>query len=359
MSSLILDSFEIHNFRPFRHLKIKRLARVNLIVGKNNVGKTSLLEALHLYGHGGVPAIVIQQLAARDEVSYFTSVKPQGAIEQGYDSVLAIRHLFYGHLNGSQHSIQLGPPNSPNQSLCLTVVDEEPGLSAVGDPVLVVKREGETKRYSLLRHFQGQLPPLTQAGIKSGCLFIPAQGLTNEEMEILWDNIALTDLEREMVSALQIMAPNVQGLNFIMASRRSRVRIPKVKLAKFAKPIALGTMGEGMNRILAIALALVNAKDGMLLIDDVESGFHYSVLTDVLRLIFQMAARLNIQVFVTSHRWECIDAFQIAANENENVEGLLFSLRNKKGKPGEVVAILYEEEELEAIITPSARIEVR
>ena len=293
------------NFRFFRHLKIKRLARVNLIVGKNNVGKTSLLEALYLYAHRGVPAMVIQQLAARDEVSYFTEVKPQGAIEQGYDSVLAIRHLFYGHLNGSQHSIQLGPPN---KSLCLTVVDEEPDLSGVGDPVLVVKIGEETKRYSLLRHFQGQLPPLTRAGIKNRCLFIPAQGLTNEEMEILWDNITLTDLEQEIVSALQIIAPNVQALNFIMASRRSRVRIPKVKIEKFAKPIALGTMGEGMNRILGIALGLVNAKDGMLLIDDVESGFHYSVLTDVLRLIFQMAARLNIQVFVTSHRWECIDA---------------------------------------------------
>ena len=359
MSSLILDSFEIHNFRLFRHLEIKKLARVNLIVGKNNVGKTSLLEALYLYGHRGVPAIVIQQLQARDEVSYFTEVKPQGAIEQGYDSVLAIRHLFYGHLNGSQRSIQLGPSNSADKNLCLTVVNEKTELSGVSEPVLVVKIGGETKRYSLVRYFQGQLPSLTRASIKNACLFMPAHGLTNEEMEVLWDNIALTDLEQEMISALQILAPNVQRLNFLMASQRSRVRIPKVKVAEFNEALALRSMGEGMNRILAIVLGLVNAKDGILLIDDVESGFHYSILTDVLRLIFQIAARLNIQVFITSHRWECVEAFSIAANESKNVEGRLFSLRNKKGKPGEVVAISYDEEELDAIITPSPRIEVR
>lgn len=44
--SLILDSLEIYNFRAFRHLRIERLARVNLIVGENNIGKTSLLEAI-------------------------------------------------------------------------------------------------------------------------------------------------------------------------------------------------------------------------------------------------------------------------------------------------------------------------
>jgi AAA15 family ATPase/GTPase len=49
MSGLILDSLKVRNFRGFRHLQIERLGRVNLIVGKNNVGKTSLLEALQLY----------------------------------------------------------------------------------------------------------------------------------------------------------------------------------------------------------------------------------------------------------------------------------------------------------------------
>ncbi|GAC1393566.1 MAG: hypothetical protein NVS4B11_00190 [Ktedonobacteraceae bacterium] len=46
MGDLILPSLEIRNFRGFHHLQIERLGRVNLIVGKNNIGKTSLLEAL-------------------------------------------------------------------------------------------------------------------------------------------------------------------------------------------------------------------------------------------------------------------------------------------------------------------------
>jgi len=69
MSSLILDSLEIRNFRTFRHLEISRLARVNLIVGENNVGKTTELTALELYACRGSPTVALKLLAARDEVS--------------------------------------------------------------------------------------------------------------------------------------------------------------------------------------------------------------------------------------------------------------------------------------------------
>jgi AAA15 family ATPase/GTPase len=67
MSDLILDSLEVRNFRGFRHLQIERLGRVNLIVGKNNVGKSSLLEALQLYAKRADPTLIFEFLKSRDE----------------------------------------------------------------------------------------------------------------------------------------------------------------------------------------------------------------------------------------------------------------------------------------------------
>src|SRR5690348_12744309 len=68
MGKLLLGSLEIHNFRGFHNLHIEHLGRVNLIVGKNNVGKTSLLEALRLYAERGSPVLILELLGARDEV---------------------------------------------------------------------------------------------------------------------------------------------------------------------------------------------------------------------------------------------------------------------------------------------------
>ena len=109
-----------------------------------------------------------------------------------------------------------------------------------------------------------------------------------------------------------------------------------------------------MNRMLGIALALVNAKDGMLLIDEVDTGLHYSVLPDLWKLIFEVAHRLNVQVFATSHSWDCIQAFQQAADANKDEEGVLVRLETQEG---EVAAVTFDERMLN--IATREHIEVR
>jgi AAA15 family ATPase/GTPase len=126
--------------------------------------------------------------------------------------------------------------------------------------------------------------------------------------------------------------------------------IPIIKVAGIEEPIALCSLGDGMQRIFGIALALVNAKDGILLIDEIENGLHYSVQPDIWRLICQLAQRLNVQVFATTHSWDCIEGFQTSAQK----EGLLIRLQSKKD---EISTVLYEEEDL--AIATREQIEVR
>ena len=106
--------------------------------------------------------------------------------------------------------------------------------------------------------------------------------------------------------------------------------------------------------MFGIALALVNAKDGMLLIDEVDTGLHYSVLPDLWKLIFEVAHRLNVQVFATSHSWDCIQAFQQAADANKDEEGVLIRL---EVQDGEVVPVTFDERMLN--IATREHIEVR
>jgi predicted ATP-dependent endonuclease of OLD family len=98
---------------------------------------------------------------------------------------------------------------------------------------------------------------------------------------------------------------------------------------------------------------LVNAKDGLLLIDEFENGMHYSVQLDVWRAIFKLSQRLGIQVFATSHIWDSIDTFQKAAAETPE-DGVLIRLARKGDA---IIPTIYTENEL-AIVTRD-RIEVR
>src|SRR5438309_9713890 len=95
MSNLILNSLEIRNLRGFKHLQIERLGRVNLIVGKNNIGKSSLLEALQIYAHNGDPTLIWKILQARDEGKPY-SRSSRGERPALESLLLELRHMFHG-----------------------------------------------------------------------------------------------------------------------------------------------------------------------------------------------------------------------------------------------------------------------
>ena len=130
--------------------------------------------------------------------------------------------------------------------------------------------------------------------------------------------------------------------------------MPIVRLEGSSEPITLRSMGDGMVRLFHLALALVNSKGGMLLVDEIENGIHYSVHEDLWKLVFKTAKDLDIQVFATTHSWDCIEAFQRAACEDVSSEGYLIRLGWKRDK---VVATVYDENDL-AVVTRD-QIEVR
>jgi len=152
---------------------------------------------------------------------------------------------------------------------------------------------------------------------------------------------------------MHIIELDVEKINLIGQERKS-ARIPIVKVRNVPEPIPLRSLGEGMTRLFGIVLALVNARDGLLLVDEVDSGLHYTVHPALWRLVFQIAAQLNVQVFATTHSWDCIEGFQQAAQEMEGAGGMLIRLERRQGH---IVPILFDTSRLS--IATRQEIEVR
>jgi AAA15 family ATPase/GTPase len=67
-------------------------------------------------------------------------------------------------------------------------------------------------------------------------------------------------------------------------------------------------MGEGMGRLLTILLAIAEAKGGLVMVDEIDTGFHYSILRDVWLAIARAARENDVQILATTHSWECVTA---------------------------------------------------
>jgi AAA15 family ATPase/GTPase len=223
----MLNSLEIKNFRILEDFRVSKLGRVNLIVGKNNSGKSSVLEALRIYA-GNAQRELLEQIAA------------------DHDEIYRLR-------------------------------------------------ENEQFDSDIQFPFED--------------LFIGRQFPQDETLAISIGELALGD------DALQIE--------------------------------------------LQLVLKIFPAKGGFLLIDEFENGLHFSIQEKVWELLFEMAQKLDIQIFATTHSWDCIESFVNTAIARKDVEGVLFRVGRsvRKSDRGQVIATVFDEDALYNIT--QADVEVR
>lgn len=302
------DSFIAKNFRAFEEIKVQKLAQVNLFIGKNSVGKTALLEALHLYLH-----------KSKTEAIYKLLLKKEEHLSSNNDLASVVKHLFYKHKlpNSNEPGITLSslkPNNEVNKSKSVTITtDTDNGL----DSSLMIGEDNKKQGYPLYKDFERfyrHHRMFEDDNNQDNLRFVYSMGIDNDYVAELWDNITLDKEQNDVIKSLQIIEPKLSDVAFIEVKRsRSRTAIAKV----LGEKVPFRSMGDGINRILYIVLSMVNAQNGYLLIDEFENGLHYSVQKQVWQVIFALSKSLNVQVFVTTHSSDCIKAFGTQWQDNE------------------------------------------
>jgi AAA15 family ATPase/GTPase len=151
------------------------------------------------------------------------------------------------------------------------------------------------------------------AGTKESFQYIGTESIDRETNGTLWDNITLTDKENFVIDALRIIEPSTDRIAFIESVRSERIAVIKTKSNSNIVP--LRSSGDGINRVLTIILGMVNCDNGYFLLDEFENGLHYTVQEKLWKIIFELAEKLDVQVFATTHSNDCIAAFQQVLND--------------------------------------------
>lgn len=374
----LIESIEVRGFRGLGHLLVPTLGRVNLITGKNNAGKSSLLEAIRILVTRGALDTVHSIIRYREE----NNDTPDADRDLMGADFGPYRSLFQGFPDCSTEkaafSIQAsGRIVSGLSSLSVAAVwavrHEDAQRGAVsyqvtpdlfGDVSSVPALEmvaGERTRVvplpsrGLMRRATGLSPFGDSVNETLRCVYLdPFSPRSTGQLGTLWDAVALTDAQDEVLKALQLLSPDIQAVSMVGSGDSGmRPRTAMVRSRLFGAPVPLRTFGDGVNRLFGIVLSICNAKNGVLLMDEFENGLHHSVQAAIWTTIFRLAADLNVQVFATSHSHDCVQAFQEAASDSPQ-EGVLLRL-TRRGDA--VMATVFREEELE--IATRNDIEVR
>lgn len=188
----------------------------------------------------------------------------------------------------------------------------------------------------------------------SSVVYLPSSGMTTAQVGRVWDTIALTDDEDQVIDSLRIIAPTLEKLVMVQSPDGRSERMLMAKLREFRGPVPFKSLGEGTVHLLSVILALLKARGGVVLMDEVENGVHYSVQSDLWALIFEQCGRSATQVFASTHSWDCVEGFAHGGRRVKPSMGAMFRLENSKA---ETEAVRFSVDEIE--IAGREHIEVR
>jgi hypothetical protein len=360
----VLTSLEIRNFRAFSNLAIDRLGRVNLVVGRNNVGKTCLLEALRLYDSRGAVQVIEAILASRNEVR----------MDPVHERALPMLDMLFhktSQLDTSLH-LSIGPSDlSGDHPDVLTISGRDLAQGRVGHPAyardvlsvggLSINCGAESTEVGYEDFFS------QRSTVRSPCEelpFLTAAPVSEDMMARWWDAVVLTELKDDVVNTLRSLDPSVSDIGFVAHPLDPYRRMAMVRSGGIAGPVPLRSLGDGVVRVFALATALqfrgIWSEPGemgrALLIDEVENGIHHSFHVSLWKSLFRLARLNDVQVFATTHSWDCLRGFAEAIRLDKEADGLVIRLEKVAGRE-RTGAVVMDRDDLPIVVRES--IEVR
>lgn len=333
-------SFAIKNFRLFKDFKIDGLKRVNLIAGANNVGKTALLEALYLHGRApDLSALKIDLfrsfwrsfhrpllVSGPIWISLFTDFDPSASLtltaemESGTPRTVTLTE----ELDGKKLSEidMYGHASLDRKQRDFTDSHYTPLLK------LRLEEAGTSTTYYVAMDETGLRvkpfpPPFNFSVFMLPCsMQLPAETLAQQFSELQRGR-----QKHLVVDAIRILDPRVQDVTMVMVGDSPLLH---ADLGTGAL-IPLSLMGEGVQSVVSMVLAVANCTRGVVLIDEIENGIHHSAMEKVWSEVARLSKEFGVQVFATTHSYECIQAAHDAFEQSEDDDLRLIRLDRTDG----------------------------
>ncbi len=303
----------ITSYRKLENIDVKHLTRVNLFAGGNNTGKTSILELIFLFTRLNT----IQSLV---ELEKFRGRFFGDFSSRWFDKVFVKEIKLRGEFNGKECELHISKFES-----------EEPFEKSQYLNSIISESQIEDDSFSSTIHLFANKDPelyfeknqfLCEATFSSPYRFDDdllrrAHGRAVEEQYF----------ERIIGFIREKMDPNIQKIEMINIDGQSRFM---VSASNIQHAIDITKYGEGLQRVFEIALLMGYSRNGIICIDELDSALHKSLLIDFTAFIQSMAVEFNVQVFLSTHSKECIDAF--VENDFPDDELTAYSLTEDNGK---------------------------
>ena len=297
-----LSSFDALHYRGIDGLSLPRLSRANLVTGVNGVGKTALIEAIWLFLGRHSPSLMWNanvQRSGNPVVNPVTTLS-DGVLElRGTENDVPHRlRCTFEPVSGMVRPaiVETGEENGPQLPVIgriLTFLDGEAAQGSTGGMHLTAK--------GIVVHENPAAPGIISAVIES----TKFQLETPDEYLRRYSEMVRAGAKPELTKAINLTLPRVEGVE-ILADDAGASYLSTTTTD--GRQLPIHDLGGGAVRLFRLLLGFFAARQGVLLMDEIENGIHYSAFAKVWGHVRQWMDTWNVQVVATTHSAECIDA---------------------------------------------------
>lgn len=299
-------SIDVGIHRGLRSVALEELGRINIIVGINNAGKTSMLEAIYLLAHQADPRGLLEVVRRRTRMD--GNADPSSFVDRLPDTVV-LSGRFDLRDNGDTH-VEMTCKDDPaadeniaNYLRTLSIQSSYAGRHQASKTDFFLDRPQRTV-------VTGDARWLCPAVFHSPFSLADPATLTRCNRA----SIEAGTKDRVLEFLREHVDPRLRNIELVDEHHRFVVTHDD-----FGSPLDLSSFGEGMQRIFQIGLLFAGSRGGVVLIDEFENALHATLLIELTRLIQELAVEMDVQLFLTTHSKEAVDAFLLNETRNEDV----------------------------------------
>lgn len=337
----MFKSLYINNFKQLSDFRVTDLNRVNIIAGKNNTGKSSVLEALFLLWDRSSSTMTTRSLLWRGIKYQTTSAETAwGHLFPFYDTSKQINIALDDRSVVLKQSISkeiISSPNSEQTQFAST----NPAYTLT----LNYSENDEQRKSRLTASPEGLSLISGQPATDVIAVFTSSVSRSSEKDAHLFSQFDQNGQTSFITDAVQLMVPELKGLSIGIHGTSTLIQ---AELTSSSRKIPVALLGDGTSKLISLLLSIASAQNGIVLIDEIENGFHYSVMPLVWKTIHHVAELFNAQLFITTHSYEMLMAL---ADDNGMLPEAFSYIRLDKLSNGNVVPVCYPREVLASALT--------
>lgn len=317
----MINSLSVKNFKGIQSLELSELAPITLLGGMNNIGKSSVLDALFLLYTATFPDLFSRQYGLREMnivdidnernwANFFYNLDTEIPIEivtispTGNHRIVCKMERDYSIRNASSVKAQGNLSIGINKNVSLA--------SALSVSFFV--DNSEMYNAHIYRNSEGLVVDSKSKNYRKPAVdLIFLRPTRSRTIATQW--LSSMDVENQIdfiIDMVKKIEPRIKGLSVIPASPVNEIYAD----LGLKRKIPLKLAGDGIAHLLSFILAIANTPKGIVLIDEIENGLHYSIQPKVWEFLMRLVKKFDCQVIATTHSYGMLQAAHEAFKEN-------------------------------------------